>query len=140
MRVVIDTNVVISALLGTAQSPPRRLLFDCLLAESRFVLCLSSAVSSEYKRVFQYEKFRKVPGFLVRAEELLARFEQLAYFSEPTMRLQAIADEPDNRLLELAVEANAQFLVTGNTRDFTFSEFQGVRIVNPKEFVETHCV
>jgi uncharacterized protein len=59
--------------------------------------------------------------------------------------LDIISDPADNRLLELAETCQADYLVTGNTNDFTMTEYKGdftmteykgTRIVNPKEFFE----
>jgi uncharacterized protein len=54
----------------------------------------------------------------------------------PTTSLSVIADEADNRLLELAEVSGADYLVTGNTNDFTMKEFKGTKIISPKDFFE----
>lgn len=54
----------------------------------------------------------------------------------PTMKVELIGDEPDNRLLELAETCRADYLVTGNINDFTMSEHKGTKIVSPKIFFE----
>lgn len=43
-------------------------------------------------------------------------------------------DEPDNRFLECAEEAKANYIVTGNKKDFPFAEYMGSTIVSPAEF------
>lgn len=60
-----------------------------------------------------------------------SNLEEVAEFYEPPFRLKIIKDEPDNRFLELALVAQAEFLVTGNTNHFDFSEYEGVRTVSP---------
>jgi predicted nucleic acid-binding protein len=47
-----------------------------------------------------------------------------------------IKDFADNRLLEPAVESRTDYLITGNNNDFQFTEYEGTRIINPKEFWE----
>ena len=47
-------------------------------------------------------------------------------------------DPPDNRILECAVEAEAEFLITGNNNDFSFASFRGIRIVSPRGFVKAN--
>jgi predicted nucleic acid-binding protein len=54
----------------------------------------------------------------------------------PKTKVDLIADEPDNRLLELAETCEADFIVTGNTNDFTMQEYRGTKIVSPREFFE----
>ena len=51
-------------------------------------------------------------------------------------KVDIISDEPDNRLLELAETCSADYLVTGNIKDFTMHEYKGTKIVSPKEFFE----
>jgi len=48
--------------------------------------------------------------------------------------LAIISDKDDNKLLELAEESKADFLITGNTNDFTIKTFRNTRIVTPKEY------
>ena len=57
----------------------------------------------------------------------------------PKETINAIPDDPpDNRFLECAVEAEAEFLITGNSNDFSFESFREIRIVSPREFVEAN--
>lgn len=56
---------------------------------------------------------------------------------EPKIRIAVItADPADNKFLECAQAAQADFLITGNTKHFPFKQFQDTRIVSPKEFIE----
>jgi len=41
-------------------------------------------------------------------------------------------DDPDNRTLELAVTAQTDFIITGNTKDFTFCQYEGINVVTPE--------
>ena len=52
----------------------------------------------------------------------------------PTITLDLISDDDDNMILELADECLADFIITGNTRDFTFSTYKQTKIVTPKEY------
>jgi len=49
----------------------------------------------------------------------------------PSQEVSRAPDEPDNRFLECALEARADYLVTGNKKHFPFSEFEGTKIVSP---------
>lgn len=57
---------------------------------------------------------------------------------EPQNKLKIIKDEPDNRLLELAEISDADFIITGNTNDFTMKIHLNTKIVSPKEFWEKY--
>ncbi|WP_409079688.1 PIN domain-containing protein [Salibacter sp.] len=49
----------------------------------------------------------------------------------------SIKDQPDNRFLELAVASDADFLITGNTNDFTIDSVKKTKIVTPRQFGKT---
>ena len=54
----------------------------------------------------------------------------------PKKKLTIISDKDDNKLLELADECKADFLITGNTNDFTIKKYKRTKIVTPKEYWE----
>jgi predicted nucleic acid-binding protein len=58
----------------------------------------------------------------------------MAELFEPENKLDLIKDEPDNRFLELAQIAKADFIITGNTNDFNIGNFKSTKIVTPKEY------
>ena len=58
---------------------------------------------------------------------------------EPKLKLNLISDIDDNMILELAVECSANFIITGNSNDFTFSEYEQTKILSPKEYWENHA-
>jgi uncharacterized protein len=100
------------------------------------LICLSPALLREYEAVSQREKFRGIPHFSARAVKLIQAIKAIALYVEPTERIDFIADEPDNRVLEAAFAARARVIVTGNSNDFSFSAFRGILIQTPREFYE----
>ena len=130
-KVIIDTNVLISALIQ--RNYPNFILYDYVL-NNLVEVCISDELFEEYLEVLNRPKFYKYPDLISKAESVLAQLETKATKFYPTKRFDVIADNPDNRLLELAVESKADFIITGNTIDFTMAEFQGTRIVTPKEY------
>ena len=58
---------------------------------------------------------------------------------EPKLKLNLISDIDDNMILELAVECSANFIITGNSNDFTFSEYKQTKILSPKEYWENYA-
>ncbi|OQX00871.1 MAG: putative toxin-antitoxin system toxin component, PIN family [Desulfobacteraceae bacterium IS3] len=125
-KIVIDTNVIVSSLI--TKGYPFRILFDLVL-EKKVLLCLSEAVWKEYMEVLNRKKFSKYHEFKINAEIVLSKIEELAVTYYPDVKLSVIKDEPDNRFLELAVFAKADFLITGNTNDFKLSEYDNVKII-----------
>jgi uncharacterized protein len=132
-RVVLDTNILVSALIGN--SYPKQIIYDCIF-DQKIIVCVSPQILKEYQEVLKRPKFDKFKDFKKKALNLLAYFEEIAEYYEPTIKLDFINDEADNRFLELALTANAQFIVTGNFTDFDFSEYESIKIVSPKYFYE----
>jgi len=102
--------------------------------EKKVSLCLSEEIWQEYVNVLNRDRFSRYREFKIHAEIVLGNIEKLAKKYYPDIKLSVIRDETDNRFLELAVFANADFLITGNTNDFTFAEYQNVKIINPSEY------
>ncbi len=57
---------------------------------------------------------------------------------QPKIKLNIISDFDDNKIIELADECNADFIITGNTNDFTFSSYKNTKILTPKDYWENH--
>ena len=130
-RIIIDTNVLVSALIQ--RNYPNFIVYNYIL-ENLVEVCISSELFEEYFEVLNRPTFRRYPDFISKAEVILAQIETRATKFHPTQQLDIIRDNADNRLLELAVISKADFIVTGNTNDFTMSHFHGTKIVTPKDY------
>lgn len=130
-RVVIDTNVVISAFLKTGSNPA---LIISLILENKIKLCLSKKIFSEYKGVLSRNKFNHLDKTNVKS--LLSRLKKKSLLIKPSIPIDIIKDDPaDNKFLECAIEAKADFLITGNIMHFPFKKFHNTYIITPKEFL-----
>lgn len=67
---------------------------------------------------------------------LLVDIEKSALLYEPILKLNLISDKDDNMIIELADECLADYIITGNSTDFTFPIYKNTKIVPPKEFWE----
>lgn len=134
-KIVIDTNVIVSALIQRGYS---YLIINELFIEQKFQLCVSDELLAEYYEVLSRPKFSKFPDFFIRAETLLVEIASKATRYVPTIKLDIIADVDDNMILELADECLADFVITGNTKDFTFPIYKQTKIVTPKEYWDNH--
>ena len=133
MRLILDTNVLVSA--NIQRSYPY-FIVDRLFADLNIELCISDELFTEYVEVLNREKFARFPDFHTKAQTLLSDIKNYGVRFTPTAKVDLIRDEPDNRLLELAEACSADYLVTGNTNDFTMTQYKETRIVSPKEFFE----
>jgi putative PIN family toxin of toxin-antitoxin system len=127
LRAVLDTNVVVSAALKPHSLPAA--IVSAATAQL-FTLCLSDAIRDEYQHVLTRGKFGFTPDLVSR---FLSELEATARKVTPPERLAITRDSEDNKFLECAVEANASYLVTGNTRHFPY-QFRTIRVVTPREF------
>lgn len=130
-KIVLDTNVLISALLKSRSNPA---IIVSLIIDGRVILCLSPGIMAEYQGVLKRPKFKALNQTAVK--KLLHALEKKAVWVEPEETIKKIAVDPaDNKFLECAVEARADYLVTGNTKHFSFKKFKSTKIVTPVEFL-----
>jgi putative PIN family toxin of toxin-antitoxin system len=129
-RIVLDTNVLISALLF--RGLPSRLV--PLWQKGKVTLLISSQVLKEYLRVLAYPKFE------LAAEEIKAIIEiELLPFVEAVKvksKIRVIAKDPsDDKFLELAVDGKADFLISHDKHLLGLGVFRGIRILSVAEFL-----
>jgi hypothetical protein len=134
MIVVLDTNVVISAVLspeGNAAKIVRR------WEAGQFDIARSPAIIQEIERALTYKRVRKHLKFSEgELDAFVGRFRSATVEIVPQVRLDIIdKDRDDNRILECASEARADYLVTGDSHLLELGEFQGILILPPAGFL-----
>jgi putative PIN family toxin of toxin-antitoxin system len=130
LRIVLDTNVLISAAVKPLS---RQALVINLVAFRAVELFVSEAVLAEYREVFNRPKFARLPAADVAT--LLALIEAEATMVTPTTRLEISKHDSDNRFYECADAAQADYIVTGNTRHFT-KPHKNTQIISGRELLE----
>ncbi|HNR13823.1 MAG TPA: putative toxin-antitoxin system toxin component, PIN family [Thermodesulfobacteriota bacterium] len=129
-RVVLDTNVLISALLFGGK--PQEVLE--LVIAHRISMFLCPAILEELRDVLCRPKF----GF--SAEACLQVIEELHSICEivlPQQRITRISSDPaDNRVIECAIEADAQYIITGDSHLLGIGKFRGTCILTPAEYLD----
>ena len=127
-RVVADTNILVSALQFGGK--PKQLLD--LVTDGQVELDISEAIIGETLRVLR-DKFHRSPDWLAETERQLRVIARLV---EPTESLRAIeADPTDDRILECAVAAEAEVIVSGDTHLLSLGSFRGIPIQRVTEFL-----
>lgn len=134
MIVVLDTNVIISALLSPT-GPPAGIIDHWEVGQ--FDVVTSPSLLGELERALQYPRVRK---YLKRSPEEVARFTQsfrrAASVVEPQFTLHVIEDDPaDNRVLECAVAGGASYIVTGNNHLLKIKSYREIVILKPAGFL-----
>ena len=132
MRVVFDTNVLVSALVfpgGRGDDALQRIV------EEHDELLVSRAIVDELLGVLA-RKFARDAEELSRVAVFLA---EIATTVKPGRRLKVLEDEADNRILECAVAGRARAIVTGDRALLALGEHAGVRILSLREYLESEA-
>ncbi|MGH8629986.1 MAG: putative toxin-antitoxin system toxin component, PIN family [Burkholderiales bacterium] len=129
LRVVFDTNILVSALVfpgGRGEAALRR------IAEEQNQLVLSKPILGELLGILG-RKFSRDAEELAHVAVFLS---DLAHFVKPRSRLHVVKDEPDNRILECALAGRAGAIITGDRALLTLGEYRGVRIISLREYLD----
>ncbi len=130
MRLVLDTNTVVSALLWN--NAPSKLLDAAL--EGRIELFTSKALLLELADVLPRAKFAaRVANASFKVEELIAQYGVLARSVQPAAILPVSADPDDDEVLACAVAAAVDLIVSGDKDLLNLKRFLGIEIVSAGE-------
>lgn len=128
MKVVFDTNVLVSALVfpgGRGEAALRRIV------DERDELILSKPILDELLGVLA-RKFARDAESLAHIAVFLG---DLATITKPGRRLKVLKDAADNRILECAVAGRAEVIVTGDQALLALVEYRGVRILSLRDYL-----
>ena len=137
-RIVVDTSVFISALIGV-RGPSRTVLRQCLTGI--YHPLISNTLFLEYEAVSSRDLIRKRSPLLpdeirtlLNAFYHVCEWVPIYYLWRPNLR-----DEGDNFLIELAVAGNATWIVTNNVKDLKNAEliFPDIQILKPEELLRS---
>lgn len=134
MIVVLDTNVMISALLSTG-GPPAQIID--LWEAGAFEVAISAPLLEELKRALDYKQVKK---YLKLAPDeintLLGQWSTISIYVEPEVELDVVEDDPDdNRVLECAIAAEANYIISGDNHLLDLGEYQGIEVLPPAGFI-----
>ena len=134
MRVVMDTNVLVSTLISEKGAPGRLL---ALWQEEKFDLIISPEIIQELERVLHYPKLQRRHRLSDRGiQEFLRLLRRQATEVTPTSSLTIIArDAEDDRYLECALAGDADAIVSGDQHLLELGQHQGIQILTPAGFL-----
>ena len=130
-RVVFDTNVVISAILK-CQSIPRQALD---LALKSGIVLFSNETLSELQEKLLQTRFDRYVSRVIRVD-FLRIFTSLTTQVTVTSIVTDCRDPRDNKFLELAIDGQANYLVTGDQDLHVLNPFQSIEVLSPKQFLQ----
>ena len=134
-RAVIDTNVLISGIISERGAPSRVIN---MARDNRFTLVTSPTligefistsghphITGKYKQII--EQIDAIVNFLLLAAEVV----------DGIPKEKVIVDDPaDDAVLACAIEGKAEFIVSGDSHLLNLKEYQGIKIVAAKQFLE----
>ncbi|MFA6065470.1 MAG: putative toxin-antitoxin system toxin component, PIN family [archaeon] len=128
LKVVLDTNILISASFWFGN--PRQII-DFAFG-GKFLVYSSDNLIQEYKNSIIRDFAETLEGAEERANFFLAFLEIV----EPKEKVLACEDLDDNKVLEVALEVKANYIVSGDKHLLKMQEFRGMKILNAKDFLD----
>ena len=128
MKVVFDTNIYISAFVIPGGNAEKAYLHA---VDGNFELCTSIAILTELARKLD-EKFGWEKE---KIEQLITSISNIANTFKTSPRLKVLSDDPDNRILECALDATAEFIVTGDKHLLNLARYQDIEIIKLSAFL-----
>lgn len=129
IRVVIDTNILVSALLKPGGIPGTIMV---LALSRRVQLCVSADIFAEYDEVVRRSRFN-LPADTI--EGVLRSIRRLGHWVKPTVHVEECTDPDDDIFLQCAQAAEADYLVTGNPRHFP-DRWKKTKVISARELIE----
>jgi len=128
MKVVIDTNIWISYLLGSLLQG-----MDEKILSKEIKVVVSDELLKEISEVSSRPKFKNI-FTAKRIKELFSLLDSYAIVVSPSQKVNVCRDGKDNFLLEVALEGEADYPVTGDEDLLVLDPFHNTKIVKPKDF------
>lgn len=135
MIVVLDTNVIISALFSP--SGPSAMIINSWEADE-FDVVVSRPLICELRIVIEYpriKKYLKIPQEIIMS--FLRLYPTVATLVDPQVSMNVVDDDPaDNKVLECAVAGKVAYIVTGDKHLLKIKEYQGIVFLPPSGFIK----
>ena len=129
MRVVLDTNILVSGLLKP-YGPSGEIVR--LISSGALTVCHDARILAEYRQVLLRPKFGFRP---IDVEALLEHLRMSGHTVSASPLLNRLSDPDDEMFLEVALAAPVQHLITGNLSDYTGHAHRHVQVISPSRFV-----
>jgi|tagenome__1003787_1003787.scaffolds.fasta_scaffold18332327_1 putative PIN family toxin of toxin-antitoxin system len=136
LRVVVDTNVLVSGLFGIENAPPLKIL--TAIRKQRIILVTSAVIMEEVSTVINREKISK--KIHLNEEERKVFIDELIARSDVTVGKQLERnfgrDIKDDKFLACGIEGEVDYIITGDRDLLVLTGYEGIKIVSPRDFVD----
>ena len=135
MRIVLDTNVIVSRFLSPAGAPAK--VLDLWKKKGYFDVVVSEEILQEYARALTYPHIQARHQIPAREIETnIHTFSDIAILVVPTEQITIVKDDPDdNTFIACALAGNAEYIVSGDRDLLTVRTYKGIRILTPATFL-----
>ncbi len=134
IRVVLDTNVLIAAVINIKSSVSREIYQNFI--NQQFSLITSSEVLEELEEVLSRERIRKSHHHSTeKLKEIISELVDLSYLVPGITKVEVVRDPDDNKIISAALEGKADYIVSRDRDLLDLKEYQGIQIVTPEEFM-----
>lgn len=132
VKVVFDTNVWISIFME------KKLRSEFLRTKQHIIVYVSEEIALEVSKVLQYPQVTEILTQIgVRQKDVLRILADNSKKVEPKLKLHVISeDAEDNKILECAIAAGVDVIVSGDKHLLELGRFKKIRIINPREFFD----
>jgi len=132
IKIVLDTNVFISGIFFSG--PPSEILKAW--NKNKFQIALSKEILDEYKRV-AYELSSKFPGVgilpIIKLIKTNGKFVDTQH-----VEITVCEDPDDNKFIECAIASDCEIIVSGDKHLLKLVAYEGISVLNPRDFVEKY--
>ncbi len=130
MKVVVDTNVIVSGLLSPTSYTATIIQY---WTKKRFDILVSHAILHEYEKVLAYPHLRIARN---EREQFIRLVKKAASLITPTQTIAVARDPSDNKFLECAVAGRAEYIVSSDPDLLDLKTYQGIAMLAPAAFLE----
>ena len=136
IRVVLDTNVLISAAFRIQPSVPDQILRA--LKSQNFIHIVSLEILEEIKEVINRKEITKRTGMNPKERDQFMRdIIDTSYMVSGSIVVHAVSHDPDDdKFIAAALEGNADYIVSGDKHLLSLKEYKGIKILPPRELVK----
>jgi len=133
MKIVVDTNVLISSTFWYGSS------FRVIekVENKEVELILSKEILKEFINVLNYEEIQqKIKNKNLEMKRTVEKIVSISTIVDPKQKFNIIKDDiEDNKIIECAIEGQANYIITQDNHLLKLKEFNGIKIITPKEFI-----
>lgn len=133
IKIVLDTNVAISSVIAEKGKPA--VVFERII-KGDVINYTSKEIIEEIKEVINRPKIRKYIS-KQQSGEFIGMYKKVSITIKPTVSIQEIEEDPDDdKFLECAIEADVDYIISGDPHLTNIENYKEINIVTPKQFLE----